>query len=151
MYTHTRMHRLREHTPYSCTHTASTCMHRLARMTVSIRLICVVKMKQAYVLFMHTASGMYIHRLAKMKRACTLFMQTLRHVHALSRSNASKHTLYSCTHKYVHTCINLQQSMRLVHAHAHTWIHALPRRSDSVSISLVHAHTYAHTCMVSQP
>ena len=60
-------------------------MHLLARMTVSIRLICVVKMKRAYTLFMQTQILAHMHQFTTITVSiCALLMHAHTYMHQLT-------------------------------------------------------------------
>jgi hypothetical protein len=124
----------REHTPDSYTHKqAHACMHSIAGVTVRISIIRIAKMKRASSLFMHTALDMCMHRLTRKTVQYTLFMGTHTHIHAWSRSNltASIHVIHVQTNTHVYAC------SRALHVHPH--IHASPRHNNCE-----HQHNSAH-------
>ena len=95
----------REHAPCTSprTHTpAHASIASQQETPMSIRLICIAKVKQAY----------------------TSFMSTHTHIHASPCSNYSERTPYSRTHKYKRTFIALGQHMpySCTHKYAHICI-----------------------------
>ena len=126
----------------------NTHMHRLAAITVGIRLVqtykdtqthaCIMSQQSqwAYALHKRKHTLRHMHRLAAITLSIRLVqVKTLRHACIASQQSLWPYALCIRTHKQAHSCIAPQQHIR-------TYKRQLATRS------LLHVHAYTHTCII---